>query len=74
MFNVGDFVRSYDFEPSEGREPQYVEGLIIKVDFDLSVYVIQVKACTYGDRVGGQIRTPIKTWDDYEGRIQKVIS
>jgi hypothetical protein len=72
MFEVGDFVRSYDFEPIEGREPRYVEGLIVGVDLDNYLYVIHVKACSYGARIGGQIKSPIKMWNDYEGRIQKV--
>ena len=81
---IGQKIRAYDFEPIEGREDQYIEGVVLdkgwvahpKTSQKLfKGYTIEIQAdCDNdGDRIGDTGYVPFETTFDFDGRVQKVI-
>ena len=73
---VGEVIRSYDFEPMSDRPSSYVEGIVIKKqDF---MYHIAVQSRVFaGEKmevgVGETVQTPMQmVMMEYEDRITKV--
>lgn len=72
----GAYIRAFDFEPLEGREPRYIEGTItgrLHVQ-GVKVFQVEVKVDTaftrVHSRVGLPIYVPMETLFDYDGRIE----
>ena len=73
---VGEVIRSYDFEPMTDRPDSYIEGIVIsKQDF---MYHIAVQSRVFaGEKmeggVGETVQTPMQmVMMEYEDRITKV--
>lgn len=71
---IGKRIRGYDFEPIEGREPIYIEGVVLDVVIPRGYYAYMIKVdndsgVTEGDRVGEVMLVPVETSHDYEGRV-----
>ena len=75
-FEIGTYIRAYDFEPIHNREDMYVEGQVIGITEDrgYKAYVITCTVDMYegnpnGDRVGVTIYVQMETIDDYDHRV-----
>ena len=73
---VGEVIRSYDFEPMTDRPDSYIEGIVIsKQDF---MYHIAVQNSVFAGKkeqvqVGETVQTPMRlVMMEYEDRITKV--
>ena len=66
---VGDHVRAFDHMPIEGRDDQYVEGVVSKI-YDDIIYVHVVNDTVFDFGVRLEITTPLLTMFEYEERIQ----
>jgi hypothetical protein len=73
---IGDTIRSYDFQPMEGRGQCFVEGIVInKHDF---MYEIAVQKRVWDDELeavqsGETVQTPWSmVMGEYEDRITKL--
>ena len=73
---VGEVIRSYDFEPMTDRPSSYIEGIVIKkADF---MYHIAVQNRVFAGKkervqVGETVQTPMRlVMMEYPDRIQKV--
>lgn len=81
---IGQKIRAYDFQPMEGRQDQYIEGVVVDKGWVVHPktgqqvfmgYTIEIDAdCDDGgDRIGDKGYVPFETTFDFEGRVQKVI-
>ena len=75
---VGDKLKSFDFEPMEGRRDRYVEGYIIKLTeqsyaYGYLIYCIK-DAAFLGDynRVGEHVFVPYETSMEFDDRVTVV--
>ena len=82
-FKIGDTLRSFDFEPSEGRTDRFVEGVITRIEDHnqgFNFYTAFVIDCTVDSstsdkrwtRVGAEIFVPMEVNHEYDGRLTKV--
>ena len=74
--NVGDTVRSWDFQPMEGRGDCYVEGIVFKKEAGLYHIAVQNRvfdgtqeAAEAGEIVQTAFKTFMLEWED---RITKL--
>lgn len=81
---IGEKIRAYDFQPMEGRDDQYIEGVVLDKGWVVSPnggqqlfkgYTIEIDADgdNDGDRIGETGFVPFETTFDFDGRVQKVI-
>lgn len=82
-FNVGDYIRAYDFEPCKGRLDSYIEGTIVEVhQFDSNVpgdysyFKVDIEHCvSRGEKIQSAskiFKVPMETTMDYDHRIIEV--
>ena len=71
-FNVGDYVRAYDFKPRPDASEMYVEGVISEVNRD--GYVIEVSKDTVFTKIPRkEIVAPFEVFFmEFDNRISKV--
>lgn len=77
---VGTTIRSYDFEPMEGREDRFVEGTVIAHDVldGASMLVIDCSVdSAFPDpdysRVGSEVFVPMEmSMFEYDGRVVEI--
>ncbi len=70
IFQVGDRIRSWDFQPCEGRADRYVEGEFVRLSDDGRLVIRCEFDSTTLDRVGQEIFTPIVMFiTDFDGRL-----
>lgn len=79
FIKLGDRIRSLDFEPREGHEPSFIEGVVVGLrrwesGYDYDHYVVLVDRdvhCGKDElaRVGAKVQVPLETSFDYPGRI-----
>ncbi len=70
IFQVGDRIRSWDFQPCEGRADRFVEGVIERIAGDGRLVVRCDFDSTGMNRVGQEVFTPIVMFiTDFDGRL-----
>lgn len=81
---VGQKIRAYDFQPIEGREDQYIEGVVVEKGWIIHPetghklfkgFTISIDADSSEGRfrVGDSGYVPFETTHDFDGRVQKII-
>lgn len=80
-FEIGDRIRAYDFQPMEGRNECYLEGVIVDTTTEPGYRAFVVECDTdvfdglmHDTRIGHKIFVPMETSNDYDGRITSVKS
>lgn len=74
-FEIGDTIRSYDFEPVPGREDSFIEGDIEYIDLEQGVYFVvcrydsTVPSTSEFSRVGKTIRVPVRVRREFTDRL-----
>ena len=70
VFQVGDRIRSWDFQPCEGRADRYVEGVFERISDDGRLVIRCAFDSTNMGREGQEILTPIVMFiTDFDGRL-----
>ena len=85
---AGANIRAYDFEPREGVDPKYIEGIVLRHDempdgSGAKALVIEcaVDTCWPSEnyqsheytREGLEVFVPMETTFDYDGRVKVII-
>lgn len=72
---VGQRIRSWDFEPIEGRDNRYVEGKVVEIEDNLVSILVDFDSVKWKKdpigRVGLITNTPLEIYGfDYESRLE----
>ena len=82
--DVGQKIRAYDFQPMEGRDDQYIEGVVVDKGWIIHPetgrkffkgFTISIDADSSEGRfrIGDTGYVPFETTFDFDGRVQKII-
>ena len=78
-YQVGEFIRAYDFKPMSDREDLFVEGEIVRSDLGtrevpFAHYVIRVtKDTAYPEEPREEVYVPMEvSFLEYDNRVEKI--
>ena len=79
---LSDRIRAYDFMPMQGRNPDYIEGMVMEITDERGYKAFKIfcdadvwdgQPCVdSGSRIGKFVFVPMETSHDYDGRIVKL--
>ena len=74
-FKLGQKIRAFDFQPMEGREDRFVEGVIVDVQYSpyhsYQIEALEASSDHYSE--GDRVSVPMEmSFMEYDGRVVAV--